>query len=178
MMTLQKFAPALAVSAACLLGALGLAMAQVPKDTPAKKEVEAKEATKAAPPKAELVETPGAEAGMDPGFVDWPAFAIKTEPATGSTDVDPALAEVRVTWSREMRDGSWSWSSLGRNNSLPINGKIHYEKDRRTCVAPVKLEPGKTYVVMLNSPKFTNFRDLENQPAVPYFLLFKTRAAK
>ncbi len=68
---------------------------------------------------------------------------------------------------------------MGQDHSLPIVPKtIHYDKDRRTCVASVKLEPGKTYAVYLNSPKFTNFRDLEGRPAVPYLLVFKTRAAK
>ena len=175
MMTLQELAPVAAASAACLLGAFGLAMGQVPK--PATTAPKAAPAEK--PTRPELVEAPGAQAGMDPGeFLDYPAFAVKTEPAAGSTDVDPALAEVRVTFSREMQDGSWSWASIGKDNSLPITGKIHYEKDRRTCVAPVKLEPGKTYAVFLNSPKFTNFRDLEGRPAVPTLLVFKTRAAR
>ena len=55
---------------------------------------------------------------------------------------------------------------------------IHFEKDKRTCVASVKLEPGKTYAVFLNSPKFTSFRDIKGRPALPYLLVFKTRAAK
>ena len=67
-----------------------------------------------------------------------------------------------------MHDGSWSWVTLDKDTFPEITGKIHYEKDRRTCVAPVKLEPGKTYAVFLNSTKFTNFRDLEGRPAVPY----------
>ena len=175
MMTLQKLAPAATVSAACLLGALGLAMGQSPKPTPpAPKAAPAEK-----PPRPELVEAPGAQAGMDPGeFLDYPAFAVKTEPATGSTDVDPALAEIRVTFSREMKDGSWSWVTLNKETFPNITGKIHYDKDRRTCVAPAKLEPGKTYAVFLNSPKFTNFRDLEGRPAVPTLLVFKTRAAR
>jgi RNA polymerase sigma factor (sigma-70 family) len=187
MMTLQKLAPVAAVATACLLGALGVAkgQGQGPQDPPARKSGDARNGQKATPPPAspsttpERAEGPGAEAGMDPGaFLDYPAFAVKTEPATGSIDVDPALAEVRVTFSREMKDGSWSWSSLGKDNSLPITGKIHYDKDRRTCIAPVKLEPGKTYAVFLNSPKFTNFRDLEGRPAIPTLLVFKTKAAK
>jgi RNA polymerase sigma-70 factor (ECF subfamily) len=175
MMTLQKLVPVAAVSAACLLGALGLAMGQSPKSlAQAPKAAPAEKAPKPAPDQAT-----GAEAGMDPGeFLDYPAFVIKTVPATGSTDVDPALTEIRVTFSREMQDGSWSWTSIGKDNSLPITGKIHYDKDRRTCVAPVKLEPGKTYATFLNSQKFTNFRDLEGRPAVPTLLVFKTRAAK
>jgi RNA polymerase sigma factor (sigma-70 family) len=176
MMTLQKLAPVAAVSAACLLGALGLAMGQSPKPSaaPTPKAAPAEKAQKPEP-----VETPGVEAGMDPGaFLDFPAFVVKTEPPTGSIDVDPALAEVRVTFSREMKDGSWSWVTLSKETFPEITGKIHYNKDRRTCVAPVKLEPGKTYAIFVNSTKFTNFRDLEGRPAVPTLLVFKTRAAR
>jgi RNA polymerase sigma-70 factor (ECF subfamily) len=175
MMTIQKLAPVAAVSAACLLGAFGLSMGQSPKSlAQAPKAAPAEKTTKTEP-----AEAPGAQAGMDPGaFLDYPAFVVKTEPATGSTDVDPALAEIRVTFSREMQDGSWSWVTLSKETFPNITGKIHYDKDRRTCVAPVKLEPGKTYATFLNSQKFTNFRDLEGRPAVPALLVFKTRAAK
>jgi hypothetical protein len=38
----------------------------------------------------------------------------------------------------------------------------------------VKLEPGKTYVIWLNSQKFRNFKDKDGQPAVPYLLVFET----
>jgi len=55
------------------------------------------------------------------------------------------------------------------------DGKPKYEDDRRTCVLPVKLEPGKTYAIWVNSPKFRNFKDADGRPAVPYLLIFKTR---
>ena len=46
-----------------------------------------------------------------------------------------------------MRDKSWSWTE-GNVYSVPkLDGTIHYEYDQRTCVMPVKLEPGKTYVL-------------------------------
>ena len=73
MMTLQKLAPVAAVSAACLLGALGLAMAPAPQGPTRRspKTGRPPRPTPAAPPKAEPVETPGAEAGMDLGaFLD------------------------------------------------------------------------------------------------------------
>jgi RNA polymerase sigma factor (sigma-70 family) len=187
MMTLQKLAPALAVAAACLLGALGLAMAQASQDPSTKKTAEAKPSPKPTPspspspsPKAEPSPTPITQAGADPeAFLDYPPFAVKTEPPTGSTDVDPSLTEVRVTWSREMITTDWTWMKGGKDSELPIVPKsIHFEKDNRTCVASVKLEPGKTYAVFLNTTRFTSFRDLEGHPAVPYLLVFKTRAAK
>jgi hypothetical protein len=48
-------------------------------------------------------------------------------------------------------------------------------KDQRTCVLPVKLEPGKTYAIWVNSEKFNNFKDVGGRSAVPYLLGFKTK---
>ncbi len=40
---------------------------------------------------------------------------------------------------------------------------------------PVKLEPGKTYRIWINSQKNTGFRDVTNTPAVPFLLVFQTK---
>jgi len=50
--------------------------------------------------------------------------------------------------------------------------------DKRTCVVPVELEPEKTYVLWFNLDKFDSFRDIDNNPAVPYLLVFRTGKAK
>jgi RNA polymerase sigma-70 factor (ECF subfamily) len=108
-----------------------------------------------------------------------PAVVVRTVPASGASDVDPGLTEVKVTYSKEMTDKSWSWSYLSEDTQLPANGDdpIHYEKDKRTCVIKVKLEPGKIYAVWLNSERYHNFKDADGQPAVPYLLVFKTKKA-
>jgi hypothetical protein len=63
-----------------------------------------------------------------------------------------------------------------REETFPkLAGKPHYDKDRRACVLPVKLEPGKTYALWLNSEKYTNFKDADGNPAVPYLLVFETK---
>jgi RNA polymerase sigma-70 factor (ECF subfamily) len=89
--------------------------------------------------------------------------------------VDPATTEIRVTYSKNMRDGSWSWSTWGEENMPKMTGKPHYMDDKRTCVAPVKLEPNKFYAIWLNSENFGNFKDAGGRPAVPYLLVFKTK---
>ena len=61
----------------------------------------------------------------------------------GTTNVDPSLSEIRVTFSKEMLDKSWSWSTASKNTFPKVAGEIHYLEDRRTCVLPVKLEPGR-----------------------------------
>jgi RNA polymerase sigma-70 factor (ECF subfamily) len=100
---------------------------------------------------------------------------VETVPRAGDTKVDAAkVTEIRATFSKDMTDQSWSWSQVSDETFPKVAGKIHYEKDKRTCVLPVKLEPGKTYVLWLNSEKFDNFKDADGRPAVPYLLVFET----
>ncbi|HAO80019.1 MAG TPA: hypothetical protein DCQ92_13815 [Verrucomicrobia subdivision 3 bacterium] len=70
---------------------------------------------------------------------------VKTVPEAGAKDVPPGEYEVRITFSKEMADQSWSWSSAWQNSDPKSLGKPHYEADHKTCVMKVKLEPGKTY---------------------------------
>jgi RNA polymerase sigma factor (sigma-70 family) len=104
-----------------------------------------------------------------------PPVVVKTEPQAGATDVDPATTEIKVTYSKQMQDGSWSWSTWGDDTSPKMTAKPHYEADQRTCVATVKLEPGHTYAFWLNSNNFGNFKDSSGQKAVPYLLVFETK---
>jgi len=98
---------------------------------------------------------------------------IKTIPEAGSTTVPPGEYEVKVTFSKEMRDGSWSWSTAWEDSTPETIGAPHYEADHKTCVNKVKLEAGRTYGWWLNSEKFTNFKDKQGHPAVPYLLTFQ-----
>lgn len=108
-----------------------------------------------------------------------PPVVVKTVPAAGAADVDPSLGEIRVTFSKDMTDKSWSWGQLSDDTfPKPAGDKpIAYDKDKRTCVMKVKLEAGKTYAIWLNSEKFTNFKDADGRPAVPYLLVFQTKRA-
>ena len=99
---------------------------------------------------------------------------VKTVPEAGSKDVSPGEVEIKITFSKEMADQSWSWSSAWQNSDPKSLGKPHYEANHKTCVMKVKLEPGKTYGWWINSPKFHGFQDLQNHPAIPYLLTFKT----
>ena len=109
---------------------------------------------------------------------DLPPVVVDIEPKVGAKDVDPGLKEIRVTFSKKMRDKTWSWTE-GNVYAVPkLAGTIHYESGQRTCVMPVKLEPGKTYVLGINSERYRNFKDMEGRPALPYLVVFHTRAAK
>ncbi len=106
-----------------------------------------------------------------------PPVVVKTVPRAGDATVDPDLKEIRVTFSKDMMsDRMWSWVKISNETFPMISGKIEYLDDKRTCVAPVKLEPGRTYAIWLNSENFNAFRDLDNNPAVPYLLTFHTIA--
>jgi RNA polymerase sigma-70 factor (ECF subfamily) len=104
-----------------------------------------------------------------------PPVVSKTVPEAGTTEVDPKLTEIKVTFSKVMQDGTWSWVTYSKESFPMMGGKPKYLADKRTCVLPVKLEPGKTYAIWVNSEKFGNFKDTEGRSAVPYLLVFKTR---
>jgi RNA polymerase sigma-70 factor (ECF subfamily) len=111
----------------------------------------------------------------EPSVASLPPVVVKTIPQAGDTKVDPAVAEIQVAFSKKMTNGSWSWA--GADESW-VTGKPHYLADHKTCVLPVKLEPGKTYVVWINSPSFQNFKDAGGQSSLPYLLVFETAKRK
>jgi hypothetical protein len=104
-----------------------------------------------------------------------PPAVVKTVPEAGADGVSPKLTEIKVTFSKDMRDGTWSWAMLSKESFPNLDGKPRYLSDKRTCVLPVKLEPGKTYAIWVNSEKFGNFKDTAGRSAVPYLLVFRTK---
>jgi hypothetical protein len=121
---------------------------------------------------------PGRDAGTTGiSLAAAPPVVVHTVPEAGATGVDPSLSEIRVTFSKAMQDGSWSWSTWGEENFPDLADKPRYLADSRTCVLPVKLKPGKFYATWLNSNKFKNFKGADGQPAVPYLLTFQTAGA-
>ena len=104
-----------------------------------------------------------------------PPVVVKTVPESGAKGVAPGIVEIKVTFSKEMADNSWSWSTAWQGSTPEAVGKPKYEADGKTCVMKVKLEPNKTYAYWLNSEKFKNFKDQQKHPAVPYLLVFQTK---
>jgi RNA polymerase sigma-70 factor (ECF subfamily) len=105
-----------------------------------------------------------------------PPVVVKTSPQAGDAAVDPSIKEISVTFSKEMMTKDmWSWVMISKESFPIISGEVKYLKDNRTCVAPVNLEPGKTYAIWFNSEKYNAFRDTDNNPAVPYLLVFQTK---
>lgn len=115
-----------------------------------------------------------ARAADEISVANMPPVVVSTWPRSGNTQVDPSTTEIRVTFSKEMTDGNWSWTQISDESFPERNGEIRYLEDKRTCVMPVKLKPGRTYVTWLNSARFGNFKDTAGRSAVPYLLVFET----
>jgi hypothetical protein len=105
----------------------------------------------------------------------WVPVVVKTVPAAGADDVDPKTKEIKITFSKDMKEDSWSLAYKAEKDQFPkIDGKIKYA-DKRTLVVPVKLEAGKTYALWVNTETNTGCKDADGRAAVPYLLVFKTK---
>jgi hypothetical protein len=100
---------------------------------------------------------------------------VKTVPEAGAKNVAAGEVEIKITFSKEMMDGSWSWSTAWENSTPEGLEKPHYDSDSKTCIMKVKLEPGKTYGWWINSERFGNFKDKQGRRAVPYLFVFKVK---
>ncbi len=104
-----------------------------------------------------------------------PPVVVKTMPESGAAEVPPGETEIRVTFSKPMMNGSWTWTSAWEDSTPETIGNPAYDSDGKTCVLKAKLEAGKTYGFWLNSQRFQNFQDKQGRPAVPYLLVFQTK---
>ena len=103
-----------------------------------------------------------------------PPVVVKTIPAAGSTNVSPDTSEIKVTFSKQMLDKTWSWSQLSDTTFPEVGAAPKYLDDGRSCVLEVKLKPNKTYAIWVNSQRHRNFKDADGRSAVPYLLVFET----
>src|SRR5262249_28757360 len=56
-----------------------------------------------------------------------PPVVVKTIPEAGATNVSPGTIEIKVTFSKEMADGSWSWIEPWKGANGNVVGKPKYE---------------------------------------------------
>jgi hypothetical protein len=104
-----------------------------------------------------------------------PPVVVKTVPESGAKDVASGEVEIKVTFSKEMMDDTWSWSAVWNGSTPEIIGQPHFLADHRTCVVKVKLQPGTAYGYWLNSQNYSGFHDALGHVAVPYMLVFRTK---
>lgn len=117
----------------------------------------------------------GAQTEATPTVDSVAPVVVKTFPEAGSKDVAAGEVELKVTFSKEMMDNSWTWSTAWKDSTPEFLGKPRFDADRRTCVVKVKLEPGKTYGFWLNSQNFHGFKCKQGRTAVPYLFVFATK---
>ena len=81
----------------------------------------------------------------------------------------------RAAFDRAMAEG-WSWVTEGGDSFPERAGEAGQSFDRRSAFLPVRLEPGRSYVVWLNSEAYLNFRDPEGRVLPPLRWTFTTAA--
>jgi RNA polymerase sigma-70 factor (ECF subfamily) len=116
-----------------------------------------------------------AYADDEPTLATVPPVVVKTEPPAGAGDVPASTTEIRVVFSKKMRDKSWSWVTVTADSFPKTTGQPHYLPDQMTNVLPVALEAGKTYAMWINGTTAQNFQDVDGRKAVPYLLVFRTK---
>ena len=100
---------------------------------------------------------------------------IEATPAAGSTDVDPKLTEMRVTFDRDMSAGM-SWTGGGPEFPGDASQKAKWI-DKRTCVLPVKLKKAGYFRVGINSKSHQNFKAADGTATPPTAIFFTTKGA-
>jgi bla regulator protein BlaR1 len=96
-------------------------------------------------------------------------------PRHGAKDVDPNLAELRVSFNVPMAEG-FSWVGGGPEfPEIPNGKKPFWTEDHKTCVLPVALKPNSSYHLGLNSVSHQNFRSAGGIPLDPMPYAFSTR---
>ncbi len=125
---------------------------------------------------AALLLADGAAARAEVTVASMPPVVVTTMPQAGDAAVDPGLKEIRVTFSKDMQtERMWSWVKAEEGGFPQITGPVRFLPDGRTCVAPVRLLPGRGYAIWFNRGRFNAFRDRGGRPAVPYLLVFQTK---
>ena len=101
----------------------------------------------------------------------------RLEPPDGATDVDPATSVLRVTFDRPMGEG-WSWVIDPQVPFPETTGKASLSADGRSAELPVRLQPGRTYAIWLNSEQHRDFHDRNGVELAPVRWTFTTRAGR
>jgi|CXWL01.1.fsa_nt_gi hypothetical protein len=103
-----------------------------------------------------------------------PPHVVTLQPPNGATAVDPATTVLRATFDRPMAAG-WSWVREATGEFPATTGDAYFETNEQTAALPVRLAPGTTYVIWLNSREHTDFRDQAGTAAEPVRWVFTTR---
>lgn len=95
-------------------------------------------------------------------------------PANNSENVPASTSELKVTFDMPMDEGM-SWTGGGEAFPEPT-AQARWSRDGRTCTLPVKLKPGHSYHLGLNSLSHNNFQSKWGVPLEPVVYEFRTAA--
>ena len=107
-------------------------------------------------------------------FDRMPPVVTATYPASGSTDINEEIIDLKVTFSKKMTDQSWSFIKIDNQSFPEMIGEPSFDKTGKVCTLKFRLKPNYFYQIGINSLKHMGFRDSNNQPAMPYLIYFKT----
>jgi bla regulator protein BlaR1 len=99
---------------------------------------------------------------------------VSTTPVVFDDAVSSELSKITVTFDQPMMDKSWSWVRWDAPYPETV-GSPYYDDEKKTCTLPVKLEPGKAYLVAFNLEPYTGFVNTTGEPAESYVLVFATK---
>ena len=111
------------------------------------------------------------------GPEEMPPSVVSTSPEHGTTDVDPDLGTISVTFDRPMRRHTWSWVRQPQRGEYPgaPEKSPSFDEDGLTCTLPVLLGPDTVYAVSVNSYRHTGFKSRSGVPGLPFAWAFRTR---
>ena len=103
---------------------------------------------------------------------------VSMTPLNGSENVDPALGEIVVRFSRPMKPASYSVMQTKGKEAFPQVFGVAFDETGTVFTLRVRLEPGRTYEFSLNSVGGGAFQSAEGTPLAGYPVRFRTAAAK
>jgi hypothetical protein len=100
-------------------------------------------------------------------------MVVDTVPQNGARNVPPGEQEIVITFSHPVKMNSWSFVETGAGAFPEVLANPEF-RDPTVCVLKVRLEPGTTYSLGLNSETRTGFKLAEDEsvPLHPYVLTF------
>lgn len=102
--------------------------------------------------------------------------AVSFDPPLDATGVDPARTTLSVVFDRPMDRDGWAWVTEDPETAPDI-ASSSWDATATTNTSQVKLAPGRTYVLWINSPSYLYFRDLAGRTVEPVRWTFSTAAA-
>jgi hypothetical protein len=102
---------------------------------------------------------------------------VRTFPANNAADVDPNLTYIRIRFSEAARTDSYSVVNVEGGTPVTVIGTPSFAEGNTLCVLQVKLQPGTSYALGINSQRYHGFCGAQSGvPVTPYVLKFTTSA--